>query len=117
MYLNHMHNVQYYCIERVLCIIESRYGRYNYRPQLCNYNQTAVFSDHLVNVSLKTCKFLCTNNLLDYCSGIFWNRLTGECWRTSYTGDNVDNSANCTDPALTWMFFRRRRLSCKCFLH
>ncbi len=95
-----------------VCMIETQFGRYNYRPQLCNYNQTAFYSQRLVNVSLEMCKFQCQNNMQE-CSGIFWNRMAGECWLTSYTGDGVDDSASCADPMLPWMFFRRRRVSCE----
>ena len=64
------------------------------------------------NVSLVKCKLIC-NQVLDYkCSGIFWNRLEGSCWLTSYTGDN-QNDMDCDTRRKDIVFFRRQRTPCK----
>ena len=92
------------------------YGEYNYKKTVCHVNQSAIYIDLFSNISLSACKSICNNLLPEICSGIFWNRINGSCWLTSYTGDNqFDNDCDMIRHEV--VFFRRIRIPCKLLKH
>lgn len=92
--------------------LASDMGLFNFRPNVCHIDSNAAYLELFQNISLHTCKQLCNGDFSPNCSGLFWNRLAGECWLTSYTGD-YDNSTDCDREHTSLMFFRRHRVSCK----
>ena len=88
------------------------YGWYNYVKDVCHVNQEAFYLELYKNVSLLKCKLICHQLVSENCSGIFWNRLEGSCWLTSFTGDHT-NSTDCESIRKDVVFFRRRRMPCQ----